>query len=303
MIKEALENFFEFEIRKKGQGTYEQVPKSFAPPDEHSIDAVVSGGAGYLGHYIDISGSDAVNDNDYIRKWRQVSLIPECDRAIDDIVNEALIFDDNDCPVSLVLDNIDLPESVKEKIRDEFKTILSLLKFNYSGGDIFRKWYVDGRLYYHIIIDEKNKKSGIIELRPVDPLNIKKIREVNEDIDKNTGAKIVTSVRDYYVYNRIPTTVTGTSPNQTNGIEILPDSILYVPSGFTDATRRRTISPLNKAVKLANQLRWLEDSLVIYRLARAPERRIFYIDTGNLPKGKAEEYVQGIMNKYRNKVV
>ena len=296
-------NFFGWTLSKKDPNTPEEKkknletqPKSFVPPtSEDGSSAVASGG--YYGQYLDIDGDAAKNDVDLIRKYRIAAEQPECDSAIEDIVNEAIINDDDAGPVNLNLDKCDQPDSIKDEIREQFDEILSLMHFNMNGGDIFRRWYTDGRLYYHIIIDEEDREAGIQELRAIDALRIRKMREIKEEIDKDSGAKIIKVVNEYFLYQD------GGMQKSDVGLKINKDAICYVPSGILDATRKRVLSPLHKAIKPVNQLRYMEDSLVIYRLARAPERRIFYIDVGNLPKGKAEEYLRTIMNQYRNKIV
>jgi hypothetical protein len=222
---------------------------------------------------------------------------PECDAAIEDIVNESIVADDDSAPVSLKMDDLDQSDKIKKLITEEFETVIELLNMNWQGHDIFRRWYIDGRLYFHKIIDEKNPKAGIIELRNVDPIKIRKIREVKEDKDPLTGTKMIKGVKEYYLYQN------NSMSKSSQGLKISKDAITYVTSGVLDPSRKRVLSYLDKAMKTVNQLRMLEDSLVIYRLSRAPERRIFYIDVGNLPKGKAEEYLRNIMTKYRNKLV
>jgi hypothetical protein len=195
------------------------------------------------------------------------------------------------------MDDLDQSDKIKKLITEEFQTVIELLNMNWQGHDIFRRWYIDGRLYFHKIIDEKNPKAGIIELRNVDPIKIRKIREVKEDKDPLTGTKMIKGVKEYYLYQN------NSMSKSSQGLKISKDAITYVTSGVLDPSRKRVLSYLDKAMKTVNQLRMLEDSLVIYRLSRAPERRIFYIDVGNLPKGKAEEYLRNIMTKYRNKLV
>jgi len=300
-FQEAVENLFGFEIKRKGkQAEVESNIRSIVPPEEDGATTVIDGGIGHYAYYRDIDGDAAPNDNALIIKYRQAALQPECDQAIEDIVNEAIIFDEASSPVDINLDDLDQPDSIKNAIREEFNRVLELLQFNFNGFDTFRKWYIDGRLFYHIIIDEKSPKRGIQELRPIDPLQIRKIREVKEEKDPKTGVSVITGVEEYFIFSRH-----GISAQDSGmaSVKISKDAILFVSSGYTDVNRRRVLSPLHKALKPVNQLRWMEDSLVIYRLSRAPERRIFYIDTGNLPKGKAEEYVQSIMKKYRNKIV
>ena len=218
--------------------------------------------------------------------------------AITEIVNGAIVSDSDGAPVNLVLDNVDLNEGIKKKIHEEFNRVLQLLAFNYNGYDMFRRWYIDGRIYFYLIMDPKKPKEGIKEIQQIDPLKIKKIKEVSTKIDKVTGIKTSEITDEYFMYTDDFNSNAGVS-----GLKIDPNAIVYAPSGVLDENGKVSISHLHKAVKLVNQLRMMEDALVIYRIARAPERRIFYIDIGNLPKGKAEEYVQGIMAKYRNKLM
>lgn len=266
-------------------------------PNNHEDGATAVAAAGHFGTYIDIDGDVTKTDADQIKKYRQAAEQPECDSAIEDIVNEAIISDENEKTVDLNLDDLEQPEEIKVKIREEFDEILEMLNFSFSGHDIFRKWYVDGRLYYHIVIDKDNLGAGIKELRPVEATRIRKIREQGEQIDPKTGAKLVIDGPEYFLYQE-----TNNQRSET-GVKIAKDAICYVPSGLLDSSRKRVIGYLQKALKSVNQLRMMEDSLVIYRISRAPERRIFYVDVGNLPKGKAEEYIKGIMNQYRNKLV
>ena len=272
-------------------------PASFVPPtaDDGSM-AIASGG--YYGQYLDLDGDAAKTDVDLIRKYRLAAEQPECDQAIDDIVNEVVVMDDEESsPVDLNLDKLQQPDSIKNEIKVEFDNLMKLLNFNLNGVDIFRRWYIDGRLYYHIIVDDQHPEDGIKELRAVDALRIRKVREIKEEVDPQTGAKIVKNMDEYFLYQD------GGLQKSDVGLKINKDAVCYVPSGILDATRKRVLSALHKAIKPVNQLRYMEDALVIYRMSRAPERRIFYIDVGNLPKGKAEEYMRTVMNQYRNKIV
>ena len=283
-------------INKKDTSELNKVP-SFSAPIENDGTSVVtsSATAGYYGQVLDIDGTALTNEKDLILKCRAAATQPECDSAISDIINAAIVSDSDGSPINLVLDKLEQPESIKKKILEEFDTITKLLSFNYNGQDIFRKWYIDGKLYYHMMIDPKKPKEGIKELRAIDPLKIKKVKEITNKIDKNTGVKTSDVTAEYFLYSD--------DFNSNSGFKIDPNSIVYAPSGLLDESNKFAVSYLHKSVKLVNQLRMMEDALVIYRISRAPERRIFYIDIGNLPKGKAEEYVQGIMAKYRNKLV
>ena len=274
----------------------DEQPKSFVPPTTEDGSTAIAAG-GYYGQYLDIEGDAAKTDVDLIRKYRISAEQPECDMAIEDIVNESIVNDVDQAPMDINMDDLEQPNSIKKEIKAEFDYLTNLLNFNTNGQDIYRRWYVDGRLYYHIIIDEQNPAAGIQELRAVDALRIRKVREIKEEIDNVTGAKIIKTLDEYYLYQD------GGLQKSDVGLKINKDAICYVTSGILDATRKRVLSPLHKALKPVNQLRMMEDALVIYRLSRAPERRIFYIDVGNLPKGKAEEYMRTIMNQYRNKLV
>ena len=290
-------DLFGFQITRKQEEKEQQKVKSFVPPESDDGSTVIAEG-GYFGQYVDLEGTKAKDDSDLIKKYREVSLYPECDSAIDDIVNEAIVSDENDECVEIVTDNLDnYSDKIKKLVREEFDNVTRLLNFNNNAHEIFRKWYIDGRLFYHMIIDENNQKEGIKELRPIDPLKIRKVRQVIEDKDPRTGAKLIKGYNEFYLYQD---TIQGKS---NTGLKISKDAIVYVPSGLLDQSSKKVLSYLFKAIKPVNQLRMMEDSLVIYRLARAPERRIFYIDVGNLPKGKAEAYLRDIMARYKNKIV
>ena len=237
------------------------------------------------------------NENDLIRRYREISQYGDCDNAIEDIVNEAIVANNNESPVDVVLDDVNLSSSVKKMITDEFKEILKLYKFGSKGHDIFRSWYVDGRLYYHILIDNENIKNGIQELRFIDPRKIRRIKNIKKG-KNDKGIDVVVGIEEFYIYND-----KGINENTSQGVKLSIDSVIYCPSGLIDANSNTMLGYLHKAIKPVNQLKMIEDSLVIYRVSRAPERRIFYIDVGNLPKLKAEQYVNDIMNKYRNKIV
>jgi hypothetical protein len=288
-----LADFFGFEIkRKKGEE-----PISFVPDTESDGAGVITTG-GHFGAYVDLDGDNAKNEAELIVKYRDIASQPECDAAISDIVNEAIVGDHDSSPVNIILDKVETSDNIKDVIREEFDNIMSMLNFNNYAHDIFRKWYIDGRLPYHIVIDDKNPKKGIQELRYIDPLKLRKVKEVEESKDAKTGATLVKSSQEYFIFMN-----TSMGDKNTTGLKIHRDSIAYCTSGMLDPSRKRILSHIQKAIKPVNQLRMMEDSLVIYRISRAPERRIFYIDVGNLPKGKAEEYLRGIMNQYRNKLV
>ena len=289
-----MAEFFGFEINRKGK---EPLRPSFVPKTGEEDGAGVIQAGGHFGAYIDMEGDKAKTDVDLIMKYRDISSQPECDAAIEDIINEAIVGAEDSAPVDIVLDELEVSDKIKETVKNEFDTILKLLNFNYNAHEIFRKWYIDGRLPYHIIIDKESPKKGITELRYIDPAKLRKVKEVEHDTDPTTGAKIIKKVDEYFIYADERLNVAD------QGIKIYPDAIAFCTSGQMDPTRKRILSYLHKALKPVNQLRMMEDSVVIYRISRAPERRIFYIDVGNLPKGKAEEYLRGIMNQYRNKLV
>jgi hypothetical protein len=223
--------------------------------------------------------------------------------AIDDIVNEAITHDVTGRTVDIILDNLKQPDAVKKKIVEEFNNILKMLNFNNLADDLFKRWYIDGRIYYHVVVDEKKPKEGIQELRYIDPRKIRKVREILKGRDPKTGANIIQSIAEYYVYQDKGTTTQTYTAQVNSGLRIAPTSVINVNSGLMDAKNTFVISYLHKAIKPLNQLRMIEDAVVIYRISRAPERRIFYIDVGNLPKGKAEQYLRDIMIKYKNKMV
>ena len=289
-----MAEFFGFEINRKGK---EPLRPSFVPKTGEEDGAGVIQAGGHFGAYIDMEGDKAKTDVDLIMKYRDISSQPECDAAIEDIINEAIVSAEDAAPVDIVLDELEISDKIKETVKHEFDVILKLLNFNYNAHEIFRKWYVDGRLPYHVIIDSDKPKLGIKELRYIDPAKLRKVKEVEHDVDPTTGAKIIKKVDEYFIYQDERLNVAD------QGVKIYPDAIAFCTSGQMDPTRKRILSYLHKALKPVNQLRMMEDSVVIYRISRAPERRIFYIDVGNLPKGKAEEYLRGIMNQYRNKLV
>lgn len=293
---------FGYEIRKKALGKEEEprVSPIPLPQDDPSTTSIAVGG-GYYGQYVDLSGTDALSDQDLIIKYREASQQPECDAAISDIVDAAIASSDMSTPVDLFLDDLDYPDNIKKQIYEEFHNIVKLYKFNRNANDLFRKWYIDGRIYFQIIIDNSNPKKGIAELRPIEPTHLKKIREVKKITDPKTNISYEKVVSEYYVYSESLMTKSGSTT--TSGVKLDKESIIAVNSGLFDASHTRVIGYLHKALKLVNQLRFMEDSLVVYRVSRAPERRVFYIDVGNLPKNKAEEYVQSVVSRYRNKLV
>ena len=275
---------------------------SFALPSLEDGSLDISGPAGgAYGTYLDMDGA-AKNESDLIRKYRQMALFPEAELAVDDIVNEAVVADREQNPVNINLANVNLSLDIKDKILENFHEVINLLNFNETGYDTFKKWYVDGRIYYHIIIDQSNPKRGILELRPIDSLKIKKIRQIippREGYDSPTMPK----VEEYFMFNELGVDAKYGSSSASNHIKIAPDSIAYCHSGLLSEDKKLVLSYLHKAIKPLNQLRMIEDAVVIYRISRAPERRIFYIDVGNLPKMKAEQYLRDIMTRYKNKMV
>lgn len=277
---------------------------SFVPPvDEGAIDTVRAGG--YYGTYLDLDNA-AKNESDLIQRYRAISLMADVDAAIDDIVNECIASIEHEDPLTLNLDDLKAADSIKKIIKQEFENITNILDFKNRAQDYFRRWYVDGRVYFHKVVDIAKPKQGLTDIRYIDPRKIKKVRNVIKEKDKNTGTEFVTKVEEFFVYqdkgiNSSPTY--SMAPGSSQGLKITKDAICYVPSGLVDVDNNMVLSYLHKAIKTANQLRMMENALVIYRLARAPERRIFYIDVGNLPKLKAEQYIKDIMNRYRNKLV
>ena len=276
---------------------------SFTLPQTALEDGAVTVTQGaHYGTYVDLEGS-VRNELELITRYREMSNHPECDAAIDEVLNEAITREATGKIVNLNLDNLKQPEPIKKKIVEEFQNVLKLFNFSSLAEDLFKRWYIDGRIYFQIIVNENNPKLGIKELRFIDPRKIRKVREIYKQRDGRTNAEIIKATNEYYVYNDrgINTQTYTAAANQ--GLKISPDSIIFVPSGLMDAKNVMVISYLHKAIKTLNQLRMIEDAVVIYRLSRAPERRIFYIDVGNLPKMKAEQYLQDIMVKYRNKLV
>jgi hypothetical protein len=287
---------FGFEIKRK-QG--QELPSVVPPSPIETGSTVVNTGVNAGGHYgmvMDLEGT-IKNENDLIRRYREVSQYSDCDGAIEDIVNEAIVADEDKRSVELKLDELKVSASIKSKIKEEFDNVLRILKFDERAHELFRSWYIDGRLYYQILIDENNIKQGIVELRYIDPRKIRRIKNIKKERNKQ-GVDVVKEIEEYYLYND-----KGITEQTTQGVKLALDSVVYTPSGYVDQNTGMMMSYLHKAIKPVNQLKMIEDSLVIYRISRAPERRIFYIDVGNLPKLKAEQYVTDIMNKFRNKIV
>ena len=276
---------------------------SFALPTETIDDgAVTITQNAHYGTYVDLEGS-VRNEMELITRYREMANHPECDMAIDEIVNEAITHDVDGKVMDINLDNLKQPEAIKKKIIEEFNNIQKMLNFSNLSDDLFKRWYIDGRIYYHVVVNDKDPKKGIQELRYIDPRKIRKVREISKDRDPKTGAQVIRSMAEYYVYNDRGTTTQTFTSSTNQGLRIAPEAVINVNSGLMDAKNTFVISYLHKAIKALNQLRMIEDAVVIYRLSRAPERRIFYIDVGNLPKGKAEQYMKSIMTQYRNKLV
>ena len=286
---------FSFRDREKKA---KNAPSPIAPTNEDGATSFIAGG--YYGQYVDLDGNFKT-EYDMVKKYRVMAMHPEVDSAIEDIIQEAIVTDQNDSPVQIELSNLEVSDSVKNLIRTEFDYIKRLIGFDTKAHEMFRRWYIDGRLYYHKVIDLNRPQDGILELRYVDPQKIKKVRQINKS-PQNTEEFMKLDfgkIDEYFLYN--PKGLNNTSAN--TGIRIAKDAISYVTSGIMDTNRNIVLSYLHKAIKVLNQLQMIEDSLVIYRISRAPERRIFYIDVGNLPKVKAEQYLREVMSRYRNKLV
>ena len=293
-------SLFGFTIGRESVEASNATQQSFTPP-QNDDGALTIQSAAYYGTYVDLDGT-AKNEVELISRYREMAMQPEIESAIDDIVNEAICQDDDGKTIKIVLDNLKQPDKIKKAIKAEFDIVLKLLNYNNMAQDIFRRYYIDGRMYYHIIIDRENPVGGIKELRYIDPRKLRKVREIKKRKDERTGVEIMDVINEYYIYN--DKVVTGSSSNYGPvGVRITTDSIISVVSGLMDSRRAVVLSYLHKAIKPLNQLRMIEDATVIYRISRAPERRIFYIDVGNLPKQKAEQYLRDIMVKYKNKLV
>ena len=304
-----MAQLFGFSIKRK------EGPKGQSPIPPSQDDSITTIAGGYFGQYVDLDGGvQTRNEYELIRRYRDMALHPEVDTAIDEVVNEAIISDLDDTPVQIELSNLEVGENIKSKIREEFENVKRMLDFDRKSHEIFRRWYIDGRLHYHKVIDLNNPKLGITELRYIDPLKIKKVREIRKnDKDPNAARRANGGQEpsaldydfgnhdEYYIYN--PKGFLNMNGPEQKGIRIAMDAIAHTNSGLQDLNQKITLSFLHKAIKSLNQLRMIEDALVIYRLSRAPERRIFYIDVGNLPKVKAEQYLRDVMNRYRNKLV
>ena len=307
-------DLFGFEINRKKEQKEAEKLVSFVPPSNEDGALTVAAG-GVYGTYVDLDGS-VRTEAELVNKYRAISFDPTIDMAIQEICNEAIVEDSDEDTVSIVLDDIEQPDRIKKVIQEEFDNVLQLLEFNRLSYELFRRWYVDGRLYYHVLVDEKKPQKGILEVRYVDPRNIKKVREVKKEKDKKTGVTIEKVINEYYMYSpagflKRTGSLTGSTMNSygssgsasAEGVKIARDAVVYCTSGYQSLDNKLILSYLQKAIRPLNQLRSLEDSLVIYRISRAPERRIFYVDVGGLPKAKAEQYLADIMTKFKNKVV
>lgn len=291
---------FGFEIKRQKQKEKESLP-SVVPPMDHDGSGYITASGTHYGSFVDLSGEQAKDDKDLIRKYRTVSMHPEVDAAIEDIVNEVISGEDE--VVELNMDEVQTSDSIKKQIKEEFENIAGMLDFKNYAHDIFRRYYVDGRMYHHLVIDPARPQEGIQEIRPIDALKIRKVKEIKKEKDPKTGIELVKTVNEYFLYSENNQTTYSSTLKGGTTVKIFPDAISYVTSGLLDHSRKKVVSYLHKALKPINQLRMMEDALVIYRLARAPERRIFYVDVGNLPRNKAEQYLKDIMTRYRNKLV
>ena len=295
MADEKGFRLFGFEIKRADTEDATKKPSIVPARDDDGAGYVTAAGTHY-GQYINLDGDDSKDNYQLIMRYRGVSMHPEVDAAIEDITNEAIAGGELAQSVDITMDNLKVSDGIKKQVKDEFDNIIAMLNFNENGHDIFRRWYVDGRIYHHLVVNESQLKAGIQEIRYIDASKMRKVKQVKRKKDPQTGANLIEKVDEYYVFQEKP-------GQQTGGVKMSLDSVSYVTSGLLDENRKKVLSYLHKSLKPLNQLRMMEDSLVIYRLARAPERRIFYIDVGNLPKGKSEEYMKQIMTRYRNKLV
>ena len=296
---------FGFEIKRTKKEKEDKNLESIVPPTDEDGAGYVTASGTHYGQVLNIDGATAKDNRELIQKYRAVSVHPEVDMAIEEVVNESISASELKSSVEISLDDIEASETIKKNITEEFAGIVSMLKFNDLGHDMFRSWYIDGRIVHHLVVDKSKLKEGIKEIRPIDAMKIKKVKQVKYKKDTSgSNVEIIDEINEFFVYEKF---VGKNGANQVsmqkNAVKLSTDAVSYVTSGLLDETRKKVVSHLHKALKAINQLRWMEDSLVIYRLARAPERRIFYIDVGNLATGKAEQYMQDIMSRYRNKLV
>ena len=285
---------FGFEIKRSEKEDPKKLPSIVPPRDDDGAGYATAAGA-HFGQYINLD-DDSKDNNQLILKYRGVAQHPEVDAAVEDITNEVIVASEMSQLVDINMDNLEVSEKIKKTIKEEFDNIIAMLDFNEYGHDIFRRFYVDGRMYHHLVVNDTQLKAGIQEIRPIDASKMRKVKQIKKKKDQQTGASIIEKVDEYYVYQEKP-------GQQNSGIKLSVDSVSYITSGLLDENRKKVLSYIHKALKPINQLRMMEDALVIYRLARAPERRMFYIDVGNLPRGKAEQYMKDIMARYRNKLV
>lgn len=286
---------FGFEIKRSAKENPKPLP-SIVPPQDDDGAGYVTAGAMHYGQYVNLDGDESKDNQQMVMKYRGVANHPEVDDAIENIINEAISASNEGSPVELNLENVDASDKIKKQMEEEFSKICKMLNFTENGHDMFKRWYIDGRMYHHLVVDEKSPKLGIQEIRNIDASKIRKLKQIKKQKDAKSGADVITKVDEFYLYQEKP-------GQQKQGVKLSLDSVSYVTSGILDDKRKKVVSHLHKAIKPINQLRMMEDSLVIYRLARAPERRIFYIDVGNLPRGKSEQYLKDIMARYRNKLV
>ena len=289
-------NLFGFQITRAKKKEDQEKRPSIVPPRDDDGGSYTTASGSHYGQYLNIDGDDSKDNYQMIMKYRGNAMHPEVDAAIEDIINESICSSELQQNVDLNLDNVKAPDRIKKIIKEEFDLIYGMLNFKELGHDIFRRWYIDGRLFHHLVVNEENPKEGILEIRPIDSAKMRKIKKVKYKKDPVTGAKLVDKTDEFFMFQEKP-------GQSTSGIKMTNDSVSYVTSGLLSEDRKKVVSHLHKALKPINQLRMMEDALVIYRLARAPERRIFYIDVGNLPRGKSEQYMKDIMAKYRNKLV
>lgn len=295
---------FGFNIGKKKPVEINQ-PVSFATPVDEDGASTISSEGGHYGSFLDFNGA-AKSESELISKYRDIAMYSDCDSAIEEICAEAISAEDDEEVVKINLENVKLSEKIKNLINEEFEEIQHLLSFDSRAHDIFRRWYVDGRVYYHKIYDPKRPNDGLVEIRYIDPRKIKKVRELTKKKDDKNGVDIVTKVEEYFVYSDKGLVSQNSYTNastSTQAVKIAPEAIAYCTSGLIDLDANLVLGHLHKAVKPTNMLRIAEDSLLIYRLSRAPEKKVFYVDVGNLPKQKADQYLKEIMSKHRNKIV
>jgi len=289
-------NLFGFQITRAKKKENDSKTPSIVPPRDDEGGSYATASGSHYGQYLNLDGNDSKDNYQLIMKYRGNAMHPEVDAAIEDIVNESISSSELEQNLDINMDDVKAPDRIKKLIKEEFDTIYSMLNFKELGHDIFRRWYVDGRLYHNLVVNEENPKEGIKEIRPVDAAKMRKVKKVKYKKDPKTGAKLVDKTDEFFVFQEKP-------GQSTSGVKMTVDSVSYVTSGLLSEDRKKIVSHLHKALKPINQLRMMEDALVIYRLSRAPERRIFYIDVGNLPRGKSEQYMKDIMAKYRNKLV